>query len=57
MKKLSKKEWVAVVVASVFVAYALFGGHIINLFQATNTMSEMQMQISTLAKILGQRVE
>ena len=40
MKKLSNKEWVAEVVASVFVAYALFGGHIINLFQATNTMSE-----------------
>ncbi len=40
MQRLSKKEWVAVAVAGVFVAYTLFGGHIINLFQATNTMSE-----------------
>lgn len=33
MKKLSKKEWVAVAVAVVFVGYTLFGGSIISLFQ------------------------
>lgn len=38
MKKLSTKEWVAVVVAVVFVGYTLFGGNIMSLFQK-NTMS------------------
>ena len=33
MKKLSKKEWVAVAVAVVFVGYTLFGGSIMSLFQ------------------------
>lgn len=37
MKRLSKKEWVAVSVAIVFVAYALFGGEIMSLFKS-NTM-------------------
>ena len=32
MKKLSKKEWVAVAVAVIFVGYTLFGGNIIGLF-------------------------
>lgn len=39
MKKLSKKEWVAITVAVVFVAYTLFGGDIKSLFQK-NIMSE-----------------
>ena len=39
MKKLSKKEWVAVGVAVVFVGYTLFGGSITSLFQK-NSMSE-----------------
>jgi FKBP-type peptidyl-prolyl cis-trans isomerase len=39
MKKLSKKEWIAVAVAVVFVAYALFGGNIMSLFQK-NTIDE-----------------
>jgi FKBP-type peptidyl-prolyl cis-trans isomerase len=33
MKKLSKGEWVAVAAAIVFVAYTLFGGNIMSLFQ------------------------
>lgn len=33
MKKLSKKEWVAVAVAIVFVGYTLFGSNIMSLFQ------------------------
>lgn len=33
MKNLSKKEWVAVAVAVIFVGYTLFGGNIMNLFQ------------------------
>ncbi|MEK7200755.1 MAG: FKBP-type peptidyl-prolyl cis-trans isomerase [Patescibacteria group bacterium] len=33
MRKLSKKEWVAVAVAVVFVGYTLFGGNIMSLFQ------------------------
>lgn len=37
--KLSKKEWVAIAVAVVFVSYTLFGGSIIGLFQQ-NSMSE-----------------
>lgn len=39
MKKLSKKEWVAVAVAVIFVGYTLFGGSIMSLFQK-NSMSE-----------------
>ena len=38
MKKLSKKEWVEVGLAVVFVAYTLFGGNIMSLFQQ-NTMN------------------
>lgn len=37
--KLSKKEWVAIAAAVVFVCYTLFGGNIIGLFQQ-NSMSE-----------------
>jgi len=33
MKNLSKKEWVAVAVAVIFVGYTLFGGNVIGLFQ------------------------
>jgi FKBP-type peptidyl-prolyl cis-trans isomerase len=33
MKRLSKKEWVAVAVAGIFVAYSLFGSNIMRLFQ------------------------
>jgi len=33
MKKLSKKEWVAVSAAIIFVSYTLFGGNIMSLFQ------------------------
>jgi FKBP-type peptidyl-prolyl cis-trans isomerase FkpA len=33
MKNLSKKEWVAVAVAVIFVGYTLFGGSIMSLFQ------------------------
>jgi FKBP-type peptidyl-prolyl cis-trans isomerase len=39
MRKLSKREWVAVAAAVVFVAYTLFGGNIINLFQQ-NSMNQ-----------------
>lgn len=33
MKTLSKKEWIAVAVAVIFVGYTLFGGSIMSLFQ------------------------
>lgn len=39
MDKLSKKEWIAVAVAVIFVGYTLFGGSIMSLFQ-NNSMSE-----------------
>jgi FKBP-type peptidyl-prolyl cis-trans isomerase len=39
MRKLSKREWIAVSVGVVFVAYTLFGGNITSLFQA-NTMDQ-----------------
>lgn len=39
MAKLSKKEWIAVSVGVLLVAYTLFGGSIINLFQ-NNPMSD-----------------
>lgn len=37
MKNLNKKEWIAVSVGIVFVAYTLFGGDIMNLFQKGTT--------------------
>ena len=40
MKKLSKKEWIAVAVAVIFVSYTLFGADIIRLFQDSATMDE-----------------
>jgi len=39
MKKLSKKEWIAVAVAVVFIGYTLFSGDIMSLFQK-NSISE-----------------
>jgi FKBP-type peptidyl-prolyl cis-trans isomerase len=39
MKTLSKKEWIAVAAAVVFVGYTLFGGNIMSLFQ-TNSMNQ-----------------
>lgn len=33
MRKLSKKEWIAVAIAVIFVGYTLFGGDVIRLFQ------------------------
>jgi peptidylprolyl isomerase/FKBP-type peptidyl-prolyl cis-trans isomerase FkpA len=39
MRKLSKSEWVATVLAIVFVAYTLFGGSIMGLFKK-NSMNE-----------------
>lgn len=40
MRKLSKKEWLAVAAAVIFVGYTLFGGSIMSLFQNNNTMSD-----------------
>lgn len=45
MKKLSKKEWVAVAVAVVFVGYTLFGGNIISLFQK-NLMNQNSASVA-----------
>ena len=39
MKTLSKKEWIAIAVAVIFVSYTLFGGNIMSLFQK-NILSE-----------------
>lgn len=47
MEKLSKKEWVAVAIAVIFVGYTLFGGDIMSLFQK-NTMND-----DALAAIAG----
>lgn len=44
MKKLSKKEWIAVAAAVIFVAYTLFGGNIMSLFgQNQNTVNQNSM--------------
>lgn len=45
MKKLSKKEWVAVAVAVVFVGYTLFGGNIMSLFQK-NLMNQNSASVA-----------
>lgn len=47
MKKLSKKEWIATALAVIFVAYTLFGGDIMSLFD-TNTMDP-----NSLASVVG----
>lgn len=49
MKKLSKKEWIAVSAAAVFVAYTLFSGDIIKLFQK-NTMTENSVAAAVASK-------
>lgn len=41
MKKLSKKEWIAVAVAGVFVAYTLFGSNIMSLFRAEDMIDSL----------------
>lgn len=48
MKKLSKKEWVGVAVAVVFVGYTLFGGDIMNLFQK-NPMNQEAAAVTSNA--------
>lgn len=48
MKTLSKKEWVAVAVAGVFVGYTLFGGNIMSLFQK-NLMNENPLATAATA--------
>lgn len=47
MKNLSKEEWVAIVIAVVFVAYMLFGGNIISLFQ------KKSMKENSLAEVVS----
>jgi len=42
MDKLSKKEWVAVAVAIIFVGYTLFGGDIMSLFQNKSMNQDSQ---------------
>lgn len=51
MKKLSKKEWVAVAVAIIFVGYTLFGGDVMSLFQKNINMDE-----NVLAGVAGAEV-
>ncbi len=43
--KLSTKEWIAVAVAVVFVAYSLFGSNIISLFDNNNTNIAMTEEV------------
>jgi FKBP-type peptidyl-prolyl cis-trans isomerase len=47
MKKLSKKEGIAVGVGIIFVGYALFGGSIMNLFQKNNMNNSSATAISS----------
>jgi len=49
MKKLSKKEWIAVGVAVVFVGYTLFGGNIMSLFQ-NNLMGDNSQAAAASSK-------
>lgn len=49
MNKLSKKEWVAVGVAAVFVSYTLFGGEIMSLFQNNNEIFQKNTMNDSLA--------
>jgi FKBP-type peptidyl-prolyl cis-trans isomerase FkpA len=48
MKPLSKKEWIAVAAAAVFVSYTLFGADIMRLFKK-DTMNENQEPSSMVA--------
>lgn len=50
MKKLSKKEWVAVAAAVGFVGYTLFGANVLGLFQNTNNNN---MSDNSLAAAAG----
>lgn len=47
MKKLSKKEWIAVAAALVFVSYTLFGANIKGLFQKNMTNDDSLASVST----------
>ena len=49
MKKLSKKEWIAVAIAVVFVGYTLFGGNVMSLFQQ-NTTDENSLAAAASSK-------
>jgi len=46
MNKLSKKEWIAVAVAVIFVSYTLFGGNIMGLFQKNMTNEDVSGAIA-----------
>jgi peptidylprolyl isomerase len=52
MKKLSKKEWVAVGVAIIFVGYTLFGNNIMNLFQK-NLMNDNSLAAAAQSQSLN----
>jgi len=55
MKKLSKKEWVAVGVAIIFVGYTLFGSSIIKLFK-NNLMSDDSLAAAASSSALSSLV-
>lgn len=43
MEKLSKKEWVAVAIAIIFVGYTLFGGNITSLLRSNNALFQKNL--------------
>jgi len=53
MEKLSKKEWVAVAVAIIFVGYTLFGGNIMSLFNKSSSMDQNSLPAATGASSSG----
>ena len=48
MKKLSKKEWIAIIVAVVLVGYSLFGGNIMSLFQKNDVTGNSLAAVANL---------
>ena len=54
MKKLSKKEWIAVAAAIVFVGYTLFGGSIMSLFKNSTNMDQNSQTAAVANTSAGQ---
>lgn len=56
MKKLSKKEWIAVCASLVFVVYAFFGANIVNTFKniinPNDSLASANSALSTLKSVL-----
>jgi FKBP-type peptidyl-prolyl cis-trans isomerase len=53
MRQLSKKEWIAVALALVFVAYMFFGGNIMDLFSSFKGTNQTAMVNETATNMAG----